>query len=142
MPKTSSKIKAYILVDTTQQGKHIIFVFNMHTKMDRHVFSYTSRFSDKLTDHIMKALEKSGVRASDLSGIGVITGPGSFSAVRYGVATANAFAYGLNLPIVGIKQVSSLSSKESYGDALMKALKGKKKFVPVKPYYDREPNIG
>jgi tRNA threonylcarbamoyl adenosine modification protein YeaZ len=36
-------------------------------------------------------------------GLIVAKGPGNFTALRIGVATANALAFGLNIPIVGIK---------------------------------------
>ena len=36
--------------------------------------------------------------------IGVVAGPGAFSATRTGVALANALAYGFNIPIVALDQ--------------------------------------
>jgi Inactive homolog of metal-dependent proteases, putative molecular chaperone len=36
--------------------------------------------------------------------IGVVAGPGAFSATRTGVALANALAYGWNIPIVALSQ--------------------------------------
>jgi hypothetical protein len=42
--------------------------------------------------------------------IGVVVGPGAFSATRTGVALANALAYGLNIPVVALNQAQFDSS--------------------------------
>ena len=39
---------------------------------------------------------------SDLTAIGVIVGPGSFTGIRMGIAYAKGLALGLNIPVVGI----------------------------------------
>ena len=40
-------------------------------------------------------------KLSDIDGIVVYKGPGSFTGLRIGISVANALAYGLNIPIVG-----------------------------------------
>jgi tRNA threonylcarbamoyl adenosine modification protein YeaZ len=43
-----------------------------------------------------------GAKWSDLTAIGVVVGPGSFTGIRMGIAYAKGLALGLNIPVVGI----------------------------------------
>lgn len=47
-------------------------------------------------------MNQNGVKMSDLSAIGVIIGPGSFTGIRMGIAYAKGLAIGLNIPVVGV----------------------------------------
>jgi len=56
-------------------------------------------YADAALPRIVKILDGRHPRL-----IGVVAGPGGFSATRTGVALANALAYGLNIPIVALDQ--------------------------------------
>lgn len=47
-------------------------------------------------------LNECGAKWSDLTAIGVVIGPGSFTGIRMGIAYAKGLALGLNIPVVGI----------------------------------------
>jgi len=47
-------------------------------------------------------MAQNGVKMSDLTAIGVIVGPGSFTGIRMGIAYAKGLAIGLNIPVVGV----------------------------------------
>nr|MBQ0091556.1 tRNA (adenosine(37)-N6)-threonylcarbamoyltransferase complex dimerization subunit type 1 TsaB [Candidatus Enterousia merdequi] len=47
-------------------------------------------------------LEQNNVQMSDLSAIGVIVGPGSFTGIRMGIAYAKGLSIGLNIPVIGV----------------------------------------
>lgn len=49
-----------------------------------------------------KFIKESGASWNDISAIGVVTGPGSFTGIRLGIAYAKGIAMGLNVPVVGI----------------------------------------
>ncbi len=87
----------------------------------------------------------SQAKADNLKAIFVVTGPGGFSAVRIGVSTANALAYALKIPVVGIQLPDKeLAEKEKLNFVWMeslKKLKTKKVGDFAKPYYNQEPNI-
>ena len=44
----------------------------------------------------------SGIKQKDLSALAVTLGPGSFTGLRIGLATVKAWAFALDLPVVGI----------------------------------------
>lgn len=47
-------------------------------------------------------MTQNNIKMSDLSAIGVIVGPGSFTGIRMGIAYAKGLAIGLNIPVVGV----------------------------------------
>ena len=49
-----------------------------------------------------KFIKESGASWNDISAIGVVTGPGSFTGIRLGIAYTKGIAMGLNVPVVGI----------------------------------------
>ncbi len=50
---------------------------------------------------LLKFLEEKTGDLRDISGIGVMKGPGSFTGLRIGLTVANTLADSLNIPIVG-----------------------------------------
>ena len=58
--------------------------------------------SEQLVPHIQSLLEMTRVEKSDLKGIVVASGPGSFTGLRIGMGTAKAMAYALHIPLYGV----------------------------------------
>lgn len=54
-------------------------------------------------------LERCAVGLTDISGIGVCNGPGSFTGLRIGVCLANALSYGLSVPLFAIGSLEALA---------------------------------
>jgi tRNA threonylcarbamoyladenosine biosynthesis protein TsaB len=51
---------------------------------------------------IANILKENNVTMSDLTAIGVIVGPGSFTGIRLGIAYAKGLGIGLNIPVVPV----------------------------------------
>ena len=73
--------------------------------------SVTENFShsEKLLVFVGELIENSQIRLSDLSAIAVSMGPGSYTGLRIGVATAKGLCYGLNIPLISISTLKSMS---------------------------------
>lgn len=76
---------------------------------------HTESFSHAavLTRMIENCLEKVALKMSDLEGIFISMGPGSFTSLRVGVSTAKGIAFALNIPMVAIPtlKILALSAK-------------------------------
>lgn len=65
--------------------------------------------SEQLMPHIADMLDKAAVAKKDIDGIVVSIGPGSFTGLRIGLATAKGLAFAWQVPIVGIETPTSLA---------------------------------
>ena len=65
--------------------------------------------SETLLPHIQEALAMASVKKEDLEGIAVSMGPGSFTGLRIGLATAKAMAYALKIPLIGVPTLRALA---------------------------------
>jgi len=65
--------------------------------------------SEQLMPHIADMLDKASVPKNTIDSIAVAIGPGSFTGLRIGLATAKGLAYAWNIPIVGVSTPESLA---------------------------------
>jgi tRNA A37 threonylcarbamoyladenosine modification protein TsaB len=120
----------FLFIDTSEYDQTQLALVDKQVKS--HVFLSVA-LSEKLVLEIKKFLKKESVKLNSVKKIGVVVGPGGFSRIRTAVSTANALAFGLNIPIVAIEKSEI---PKDLRDLLVK--KAKKM---VEPKYDREPNI-
>lgn len=66
------------------------------------------RHSQELLPAVVRVIERAGLRLADLAGVVVGTGPGAFTGLRVGIATAKTLAHELGCPIVGVPSSSAL----------------------------------
>ena len=69
----------------------------------------TSRAVTVLAD-VDALLRQGGFREAQLDGLVVGTGPGSFTGLRIGLATARALALALDLPLAGVSTLAALAA--------------------------------
>jgi len=66
----------------------------MHVDAEKQAIGLPTAVNDFMT--------KNNIKMSDLTAIGVIVGPGSFTGIRMGIAYAKGLAIGLNIPVVSV----------------------------------------
>jgi tRNA threonylcarbamoyladenosine biosynthesis protein TsaB len=69
----------------------------------------TSRAVTLLED-VDALLRQAGARTGDIQGLAVGTGPGSFTGLRVGLATARGLAFALGVPVAGVSTLEALSA--------------------------------
>ncbi len=96
--------------------------------------------SEELLPAADKLLKKNKVKTENLGLIIVNVGPGSFTGTRVGVATANAISFGLDIPVISVKNKEKIEDILSAGLELFQ--KGRiRKGALVRPHYNKKPNI-
>jgi tRNA threonylcarbamoyladenosine biosynthesis protein TsaB len=68
------------------------------------------RHSEELLERLDDLLAETGADRRALGGVIVGTGPGSFTGLRIGLATAKVIAYGLEIPLVGVSTTTALAN--------------------------------
>jgi tRNA A37 threonylcarbamoyladenosine modification protein TsaB len=139
----------FLSIDTTS-NEYLAVGLGMKKIKEIVVVNESYKQSELLLSTISSFLKKEKTSLSKIKGIIVASGPGGFSAVRIGVATANAFAYVNNVPAVSIilkksweKLLPEKKMIKIFNEGV-RALKNKKSFKlneMAKPYYDKEPSI-
>ena len=59
---------------------------------------------------IKEAFDKCGIKPSNLNGIFVVNGPGSFTGIRVGLTVAKVMAYTLNIPLFKLSSLEVMTS--------------------------------
>jgi tRNA threonylcarbamoyl adenosine modification protein YeaZ len=82
-------------------------------------------YADALLPVIEDMLARAGRPKQDLAAVGVTIGPGSFTGIRIGVATAKGLAWGLGCDLVGVTSLAAMAA------ALLEEHPGAELAVPV-----------
>ena len=75
-------------------------------------------FSAQLVPQITALLEKHGYRKADLGAFAVVSGPGSFTGLRVGLAAIKALAEALQKPIVAISLLEAVAASNAVHGAV------------------------
>jgi tRNA threonylcarbamoyladenosine biosynthesis protein TsaB len=90
--------------------------------------------SDQLLGRLTELVQSHGAQLTDLTGIVIFSGPGSFTSLRIGHTTANALADSLGIPVVGVQG-------EDWLAAGRRQLATAKPGHPALPHYGSEAHI-
>jgi len=75
--------------------------------------------SQRLMPLIISLLKDSGIGKNQLEGVAVNIGPGSFTGIRIGMATAQGLSQGLHIPVVGVMTLDALAEACTFYSGLI-----------------------
>ena len=97
-------MKHFLAIDTSKMQTRV------GLKCDSEVFECRStqkkHASQEILCLIKDVIDKAGISISHLDGIGVVTGPGSFTGVRIGVAAAQGLSISAGVPLLGLSSMA------------------------------------
>ena len=79
-----------------------------------HIVNHKRTHSEQLMPIIERVLESCDVKVRDLDAIAVASGPGSFTGLRIGAATAKGLAHACGIKIVGVPTLDGLAFNLSF----------------------------
>ncbi|MFH1173185.1 MAG: tRNA (adenosine(37)-N6)-threonylcarbamoyltransferase complex dimerization subunit type 1 TsaB [bacterium] len=137
----------YLLINTAETDKITLALVKPITQgnllLDHKTISARRQQSEKLLLNLQKLLQKNKIKLKNLKGIMAVSGPGSFTSLRIGLASANTLGYVLKIPMAEIKmsELKKANNLEEMVKQGSRKLKKQKRFKIILPYYGQEPNI-
>ena len=80
-------------------------------------FSTTTLYSQRLLPSLQWLLERCGIEPGSIGGLGVSTGPGSFTGLRIGISAIKGLAYAWQIPVAGIGTMEALALRAATGES-------------------------
>lgn len=126
-PTANSNTKSTILYMDTSEPEAIVRIYDGEKALAEEKWLAHRELSATLSQKYSDILANVRLKGSDLTGVVVFVGPGSFTGLRIGIAFANALAYALKIPVYGTKERGGIDLSQPKKIAL--------------PFYGAEPNI-
>jgi tRNA threonylcarbamoyladenosine biosynthesis protein TsaB len=121
-----------LLLDTTTPTARLVFIEDGIRK--NYEWQAERELAKGLLRWVKECLDTEDIQFSNISGIGVKRGPGSFTGIRIGLTVMNTLAESLQIPIVG-------AIGELWRTEVVDSLEAGQNERVVLPYYDRAATI-
>ena len=105
-----------LLIETATRHAVVALADPNGTLVEAEQWQSAHRHGEELLPRLDRLLADSGTPRSALAAVVVGTGPGSFTGLRIGLATAKTIAYSLELPIVGLPTMQLLARAAANAD--------------------------
>lgn len=110
----------YILnIETATKNCSVSLAKNGETIICKEIAEQGYSHAEKLHVFIAEIIKEAGILMSDLKAIAVSHGPGSYTGLRIGVSTAKGLCYALEIPLIAIDTLTSLTNQVKHNDGLI-----------------------
>ena len=133
-------IVMFLIINTTPQDYLEVILAQSNKILRKRKKSKNFFNAENLVPLLDNLLKVDQGELSQLSGLGVVTGPGSFSSIRTALTVARVLAWILELPLVGIKREEFTDNQDLVDKIYFRLTYNPSHYFP-QPYYGKEPNI-
>jgi len=130
----------FLYINTLQTRKITLALFFNPQKIYWFEKKEEGRERENVLEILEKALVRQNKKASDLRGIVVVNGPGSFVGIRIALSVANTLGWALSIPVCGVSFFPGQSNESLIKKGWPQIVR-RKKFKMVFPFYGQGPNI-
>jgi len=127
-----------LLAIDTSAGTSVAVVDRDRGVLSEHSSDDTRRHAEVIGDLIASCLADSGVAVTDLSGVVAGMGPGPFTGLRVGIASARAFAYGAGKPVVPVASHDAIAFADDLDGPFIVATDARRREVYYSVYSGRD----
>ena len=99
--------KMILSIETTEKYGSVALVDGEHCLRE---IRLTERSAKSLAPALSRLLSEEHCQADRIDAVAVVVGPGSFTGLRIGVATAKAFAYALGTKIIAVNTMATVAA--------------------------------
>lgn len=110
------------------------------TALARRTIRQPFAHAEKMLPTLAALLKQTRTTLAALTGVAVVIGPGGFTSIRIGVSTANALAFSIGIPVVGLRRTPADAAEQLMRQGAI-ALRHARLGVLVAPQYGHRPNI-
>jgi tRNA threonylcarbamoyladenosine biosynthesis protein TsaB len=96
-----------------------VAILNEEKLVGEMIINHQKKHSEKLMIAIDHLLTDGGLSIQDIDVFGIVSGPGSFTGLRIGMATVKGFAQALNKPVIGVSTLESLAMNIPFVDGFI-----------------------
>ena len=130
-----------LLINTAEPGRAAIALAEDDGRvLASHVGPSRRGERDTLLSTVDRVLRRTRRSLSRVRGVAVVTGPGPFSGLRAGIATANALGFSLGVRVVGISATDA-STPQTFAAVALQRFTSTRAGAWVTPEYGAEPHI-
>lgn len=90
-----------VLLIRTDQPQAELYLYNDNKLLAKKIWLADRSLATTINKQVQLLLDEAGKDWTEITGLGIYSGPGSFTGLRIGHVVANTMAYSLSLPIVG-----------------------------------------
>jgi tRNA threonylcarbamoyladenosine biosynthesis protein TsaB len=110
----------YILnIETATKNCSVSLAKDGETIICKEIAEQGYSHAEKLHVFIAEIIKEAGILMSDLKAIAVSQGPGSYTGLRIGVSAAKGLCYALEIPLIAIDTLTSLTNQVKHNDGLI-----------------------
>jgi tRNA threonylcarbamoyladenosine biosynthesis protein TsaB len=96
-----------------------VAILNEEKLVGEMIVNHQKKHSEKLMVSIDHLLKDGGLSIREIDVFGIVSGPGSFTGLRIGMATVKGFAQALNKPVVGVSSLEALAMNVPFAEGLV-----------------------
>ncbi len=118
-----------LIIDTTKQNTYLALVCD--EKVYKKTLQVQTKVSESLLPAIEQVLQEASIDLNNIECLCVVTGPGSFTGIRVGLATIKAFAQALDLKVINRNSFEVILNSVDNGVILFKCTNSSQYFAKL-----------